>query len=211
MNFDERIIELENEEFLDNIIISKSNNPILLTSVHSMNQTNPDGTYKFKEDYTRAITRMVAEDNNCSCIFKTYDDNIDSNNTDYDEFKSKMVDFIVTNNVQLVIDIHGAKLDDSIDIELGTLNNLSADYSTINELKEAFLENGINNVAVNNKFKGGKITQYIFFSTNIDIIQIEINSNLRRFSNTDNLKKVITCLNKFIKQYLNTINREEII
>ena len=35
--------------------------------------------------------------------------------------------------------MHGAKKDRKFDVELGTLNNLSSDYSTIIELKEAFI------------------------------------------------------------------------
>ena len=43
--------------------------------------------------------------------------------------------------------------------EFGTLNNLSADYSTIKELEESFVENGISNINFNDPFKGGAITK----------------------------------------------------
>ena len=41
-------------------------------------------------------------------------------------------------------------------MELGTLSNLSSDYSTIKELIDSFNENGIFDIEINNSFKGGQ-------------------------------------------------------
>ena len=78
---------------------------------------------------------------------------------------------------------------------------MSADYSTINELKEAFIENGINNIVINDPFKGGGITRYIYGMTDIDVIQIEINKKYRDIENIDNIEKVCNALISFIRKY----------
>ena len=84
-----------------------------------------------------------------------------------------------------------------------TIRQLKEDYtifSTINELKESFTENGICRVEMNSPFKGGGITRFVYFSTDIDVIQIEINRNYRDINNSENIKKVCTSLINFIKQ-----------
>lgn len=134
-------------------------------------------------------------------MIKQLDVEMDSNKIEKDFFKTKLLDIIKNNNIKLVLDIHGAAQNRPFDIELGTLNNLSADFSTINELKEAFTENGITNVEINNPFKGGGITQFVYSNTDIDVIQIEINRKYRDINRFENLKCICDCLVRFIKQY----------
>lgn len=78
---------------------------------------------------------------------------------------------------------------------------MSIDYSTLNELKEAFYLYGINNIKINEPFLGGGITKYIYSNTDIDVIQIEINSKFRDFNNIDNIRKICDSLVDFINQY----------
>ena len=97
------------------------------------------------------------------------DTGIDSNIDNYDQYNVEMRRLIKENNIKLVIDLHGASKDREFDIEFGTLNNLSADFSTIKELEEAFTENHINNINHNNPFKGGAITQGIYSFDDVDV------------------------------------------
>ena len=115
--------------------------------------------------------------------------------------KKLLIKIIKENNIKLVLDLHGSSRDREFDVELGTLNNISADYSTINELKEAFLENEISNVVINEPFKGGGITRYIYGMTDIDVIQIEINRNYRDIELINNLEKLCNSIINFINQY----------
>lgn len=162
-----------------------------------------NGITKLNEPYTKAIAQYVSEYTNCNHLIKVKDTHIDSNKDNIDEFKLKLADLIKKYNIKLLIDIHGASRDRDFDIEMGTLNNLSADFSTIEELKDAFIEQGIKNIKINNPFKGGGITKYIYQNTDIDVIQIEINRNYRDINNVDNIEKVCNALIKFIKQYSN--------
>lgn len=166
-----------------------------------MKQLRDDYTIKASEPYTKAIVKYVTEKIGCNYLIKQIDVEMDSNKNEIDFFKIKLLDIIKNNNIKLVLDIHGASENRPFDIELGTLYNLSADFSTINELKEAFIENGITNVEINNPFKGGGITQFIYANTDIDVIQIEINRKYRDINKSEKLKQVCDCLIRFIEQY----------
>ena len=113
--------------------------------------------------------------------------------------------FVKDNNIKLVIDLHGASINNDFDVEFGTMNNLSSDFSTVRELEEAFTENGITNIKYNDPFKGGAITRSLY-ELDVDVIQIEINSNFRQLNN-DNLKLLVNSLSNFINQYFKYINR----
>ena len=185
----------------DEVITKKGKLPILITSIHSMSHQKEDGSVKPGEAFTKEIALYLADKCNVSCMIKNIDAGFDANRTDSDEFKTNLNTFIKENNIKLVLDLHGARLEREFDVELGTMNNLSADFSTIMELKEAFEENGFGCVELNSPFKGGKLTQSVFFETNAEIIQIETNYKHRNISNPDNILKFEKCLEKFIKQF----------
>lgn len=130
---------------------------------------------------------------------------MDSNRDNHDEYKKELINLVIENNIKLVIDLHGASKSRDFDIEFGTLNNLSADFSTINELEEAFTENGIKNICYNDPFKGGSIIQYLYNLKNVDAIQIEINGKYRDFDNIELLEKLVKSLENFIKQIMNIL------
>ena len=200
------IMKLENEKSKEKIINRIGKYPIILTSVHSMNQFNDDKIVKLGEPLTKAITQYIANKLNLSYLIKVKDDGIDPNHIENEEFKYKLLNFIKENNIRLVLDIHGASEKRDFDVELGTMNNLSADFSTINELKEAFIENGIKNIAINDPFKGGKITQYLYMNSDIEIIQIEINRRYRDINSLENTKIIIDSIINFLNQYINIID-----
>ena len=203
MEFEKEINELEGLEFSDDYIIKKGSVPILFTAVHTMKQKREDNSIKLNEPYTKAIALYLNKYADVNVMIKIKDTGVDSNKDNNDKFKIELIKFIKDNNIKLVIDLHGANKTRDFDIEFGTLNNLSADYSTIKELEEAFLENNIHNIYYNDPFKGGAITQTIYFEEDIDVIQMEINSKYRDYKNLKNLEKLINSLNNFIKQYIN--------
>ena len=205
--FEHEINELENLKDENDYLILKGSVPILFSAPHTMYQLHDDGTTKLKEPYTKAIALYLNKYYNTYAIVKNSDTGIDSNRDNYDEYNIEMRRLIKENNIKLVIDLHGASKDRNFDIEFGTLNNLSADFSTIKELEEAFTENGINNISHNDPFKGGAITQGIYALDDVDVIQIEINGKYRDYNNVESLEKLIQSLKKFIKQYNEYINR----
>ena len=161
MEFRQEINELENSVFNEDFKIFKGKIPILFSAAHTMIQNQDDGTIKLNEPYTKAISLYLNKNYNVYSIIKNNDTGIDSNRNNYDSYNVEMRRLIKENNIKLVIDLHGASKNRNFDIEFGTLNNLSADFSTIKELEESFTESGIYNISHNDPFKGGAITQGI--------------------------------------------------
>ena len=205
--FKDEINELEKLEFNEDYVIKKGSIPILFTAPHTMKQKREDGSIKPNEPYTKAIALYLNKHFNVNCMIKIKDTGLDSNIDNRDEFKIELLRFIKDNNIKLVIDLHGSDKTRDFDIEFGTLNNLSVDYSTIKELEEAFTENGISNIIHNNPFKGGAITSYVDGLKDVDAVQVEINGKYRDYNNIKELEKLIKCFENFIKQYKVYINR----
>ncbi len=205
MDFKSRIIDLENKTDNDDFLYLQGSNKVLLTAPHSVEQSLDEGV-KLSEPYTKAIALYVASELNLNALVKVRDTSIDANKDEYEDFKTEQRRIINNNGILLSLDIHGASALRDFDIELGTINNLSADYSTINELKEAFQEQGLN-VVINDPFKGGAVTKNVYGFTDAEAIQIEINKKFRDINNIDGIKKVCDALINFIKQYIETTKR----
>lgn len=202
MNFKEEINILESYSDNAEFIIKLGKIPILFSAPHDIEQILKNGIKK-REPYTKAISLYLNKHCQTYSIVKMNDTGIDSNRDNHDKYKEELIKLVKDNNIKLVIDLHGASSNRQFDVELGTLNNLSADFSTINELKESFIENGIKEVALNNPFKGGAITQYLYNIKDIDVIQLEINGKYRDSNNIELLQKLTTSLINFINQYKN--------
>lgn len=207
MSFEEEINIFENEVYNLDYVIKKGTIPILFTAPHTMEQIRLDGTFKYAETYTKAIALYLNKYYNVNIMVKIKDTGIDANKDNRCEFKTELLRFIKENNIKLVIDLHGSSIMRDFDVEFGTLNNLSASFSTIKELEEAFIDNGIKNIKHNDPFKGGAITEYVHSLCNVEVLQLEINHKYRNRSDIDNLKKLIDSLGSFIKEYKEYINR----
>ena len=206
MTFEEEINELEKLEFEDDFTINKGTIPILFSACHTMIQNHENCT-KLNEPYTKAISLFCNRKFNTYSIIKNNDTGVDSNKDNYDRYNVEMRRLIKTYGIKLVIDLHGASKERDFDIEFGTLNNLSADFSTIKELEESFIENGLTKIIHNDQFKGGAITQCIYGIDNVEVIQLEINGKFRDYNNLILLQNLINALASFIKQYNEYINR----
>lgn len=207
MNFKEEIIKFEKYNTSSNYIHNIDSACVLFTSVHDIRQYLDNGVIKESEPYTKAIALYLSKYSKSSYFIKTKDTGIDSNKDNHDEFKTKLLDLVKHNNIKLIIDLHGASIERDFDVELGTLNNLSADNTTINELKEALMHNGINNINENDPFKGGAITQYLFGINDIEVIQLEINRRYRNIEDIEKLEKLCKSLIYFVNQYDNCVNK----
>lgn len=205
MDFKDIMINFENTG--EGIYIIKEGNiPVLVSAPHTVNQNREDGSFKLAEPFTKAIALYLHDVLGCYVITKNEPNGFDDNRFNESGYRDAMVNLINKNNIKLVLDIHGASFDRDFDIELGTLNNLSSDYSTLYELIDSFNEEGILNVTKNEPFKGGAITQEVYSKTNADVIQIEINRKYRDKNDIEKLNKVCNSLIKFIHFYINVIN-----
>lgn len=201
--FESLIKAYEEDSYEGEILYKKGIIPVIITAPHTIKQVRENGEIKLEEPFTKAIAKYVGEEVDCFYLIKNKDTGIDANSIEEEEFKNKLLEIIKNENIKLVIDLHGASYERDFDIEFGTLNNLSADFSTIQELKESFLENGISNIEFNHPFKGGGITRTVYFNSECDAIQIEINRKYRDENNTYKIKQICDSLIAFIKQYSN--------
>lgn len=194
MTFKEEILKYGYTSHKSPYIVKLGLLPVIITAPHG--EKTEDGT--ITENFIKAIAMYVANNLNTSFLINTKDTGVKANSDNKEVFKETLLQIIKAQNIKLLIDIHGLKKDINFDIEFETLNKLTADYSTLKELEDAFKKHGINNIVYNEPFKNGEITKYIYKSTDIDVIQIEINQN---FCNIDNIKKICNSLITFIKQY----------
>lgn len=204
----DEILKYENYDNSLELIIKNGSKKILISAPHTIIQTKEDGSVKLNEPYTKAIALFIANKLDTFVIVKNIDTGIDPNSLTLDNYKDKLLNIIKDNDIKLVIDLHGAKVERNFDVEFGTLNNLSADYSTIKELEDAFNEHGVLNVKYNEPFKGGGITQSVYASTDIDVIQIEINGKFRDINNFDGINRICDSLMTFINQYNRYLEEE---
>lgn len=206
MSFEEEISLLENLELDNDFIIKKGNIPILFSAPHTMSQKKENYT-KPREPYTKAISLYLNKKCNVYSIVKINDTGIDSNTDNYDRYNVELRRLIKQEGIKLVIDLHGASKERDFDVEFGTLNNLSSDFSTIRELEESFIENGITKIVHNDPFKGGAITRSVYGLDDVEAIQLEINGRYRDYKNIELLQKLVNSLSNFIKEYNDYINR----
>ena len=207
MDFKTEINNLDNFKIENDFLIQKGSVPILFSAPHTMLQIKEDGSVKTKEPYTKALVLYLNKYFNTYSIIKENDTGIDSNRDNYDDYNVNLRRLVKDNDIKLVMDIHGASSDRDFDVEFGTLNNLSADFSTIKELEEAFIENGVTNINHNDPFKGGAITQGIYSLEDVDVIQIEINGKYRKYESIEDLEIIVKSLDNFINQYVDYISR----
>lgn len=203
MNFEEKMKKYESIKGLFDYILVKGEVPVLVTAVHTMKQVRTDGSVKPAETFTKAIAMYLNEMCFTSYFVKILDTGMDSNRDNHDEVKNDLINFVRDNKIKLVIDLHGADHNRDFDVEFGTMNNLTADFSTIKELEEAFKHNGIVNIEHNNPFKGGAITQYLYNEKDVDVIQLEINGRFRDSKHINDLENLCNSLIYFIKEYIN--------
>lgn len=203
MDFYNEILELENKVFDDVMIFKIGSIPVLFTAPHTMEQVHSDGYIKNSEPFTKAIALYLNKKCDSSYLVKIKDTGLDSNRDNHDEFKKLLFDIVKENNIKLVIDLHGADHNRDFDVEFGTMNNLSADYTTLKELEEAFVHNGIVNIKYNEPFKGGAITQYLYNIKEVDVIQIEINGRYRDINHLNELENLCNAIIYFVKEYVN--------
>jgi len=196
----------EINKYEDNInnfiyILNDGNVPIMFTAIHTVMQNKENGI-KMAESYTSAVCQYVGNKIQGSYFIKAIDNGIDSNSLVEDEFKQLLLKRIKDNNIKILIDIHGSKGTYGFDVELGTLNDMTSQSSTITNLINCFKNNGINKISINDPFKGGGLTKYIYENTNIDVIQLEVSYAYRDFNNIDECKKVCDSLIEFVENHV---------
>ena len=190
MNFKEEIIKYENTNYEMPYIVKIGLVPVILTVPYDIKQIKSDGKIKMLESFIKSIVQYTANNTNASFLIKT---KVDANLEEKENFKDILLYLIKKNNIKLLIDIHVSLKEKNFDIEIS--NNLSLDYTMIEELKDIFEEE---NMVL---FKGKVLTKSIY--DNIDVIQIELNQKYIGYNDMENIQKICNALVKFINRYTN--------
>lgn len=197
-SFKNEILELENSNIDDTYISGDGKRKVMFTAPHTMKQKREDGTIKLNEPFTKAIAMYVAKHTNSYYFVKNKDTGIDSNHSEKDEFKDKLVKKIKRKKIKISIDIHGASYSRDFEIEIGNLDGATCQKETLDSIIKSFRNNGIFNIKINEPFKGGKITKTVASNTNAQALQIEINENYRNIDKIEKMKKVCDSLIGYI-------------
>lgn len=198
--YNNKIIQNENKLFE----IEEGTVPIMLSAPHCVPQTR-NGIIKPKEGETGAIVQILAKKTECYAIFKTSHRNDDANyDIDKNVYKENLREIIKRENIKLLLDFHGAKNENTFDVEIGTDEgkNINQENGIVIELKEKLKHQGIFNIVENQKFKASSIhtiSKYIHETANIPCIQLEITGRYRHIEYLDGIKKLIIGMEEFIE------------
>lgn len=176
--------------------------PIILSAPHAVMQFRK-GKNKVADYLTGPITEYLSKCVNTHCIIRTFNKKDDPN---YDvtgyglEYKEFLKEYIICNNIKVLIDLHGCKDSKDFDFQIGTNNrlNINNNYQVLNIIIDNL--NKIGKVLVDKDFKAdgpGNISRYISENLKIPCIQIEISSKFRKDS--QKLMVLIETLEELIK------------
>lgn len=162
--------------------------PIMISAPHSAKQFR-NGKVQAKESQTDYFANMISVRENVSCIYKTAFLNDDANADKDSEYKLELKNFVETNGIKYLIDLHtmsDKRLPD-ICIAINGGKNIQNKYTELQDIISAFNSNGISTVTVDEPFKAADpncISNYISTECNIPCFHIEIN---KKFSSITNL------------------------
>lgn len=163
-------------------LLEKGTIPIIVSAPHSVEQTR-DGKRKYGEYQTGVLAQLLRENIDCSCIYKTKNNNDDANFDDKSDYKDELIKFIKINSINYLIDLHQLApfRKELIDIGTGKGRNLLGRLDIAESVKRLFQNNGFSDVSIDDPFDAAypyTISSYVSRTCNIPCIQIEINSKL---------------------------------
>lgn len=108
------------------------------------------------------------------------------------EYKNKIVDLIIQNDLRYMFDIHGCANSHNFDIDIGTNNGKNCtDSILLNNIKEEFSMFDVKKDDIFKASKTNNISRYIHELTTINCLQFEISCKIRE--DEKNLNIFITC------------------
>ena len=207
-------IEKYNKELLENEKIRKQRKevsfkiingslPIILSAPHAVRQLR-ENKIKSAEGETGAIVQILAKETGCYAIYKTYNNDDDANYDLDSKYKKELSKIIETENIKLLLDIHGAKNEHDFNIEICTDDGENINYNKelVYSLKKCFEKEKIDKITENTIFKANSIrtiSKYIHEETNIPCIQLEITGRYRYIENLEGIQKLLNSLKEYIK------------
>lgn len=184
--------------------------PIIISAPHCVEHTR-NGQVRCAEGETGAIAQIIAKETQCYTIFKTYNNEDDSNyDLENNYYKTFLKKAIKNENIILLIDLHGADTNRDFDIDIGTdnLKNIENKKYIVYELVNKLHASKIENIKIDSVFKASSvhtICKYIHKETNIPCVQLEISGKYRYIENINGINKFLNGIISYIKEIANKI------
>ncbi len=160
----------------------------------------------FHDIGTLIIGKEIAKSTNSHLIYSK----LSRIYTDYNRRYSRLTPYrriisklIREQNIQLIIDVHGAKKDE-IDIEIGYAFGATASQRTVNLLTKILENYGLTYKYQDVKFTGGDIIRYHSIVGRNEAIQLEISSHTRK----EKKDEVVQAISKFIQTYSRMVTKQ---
>lgn len=95
--------------------------PVIISAPHSVNHSR-QGALKVADKYTGAIALLLHEMTGCHVIYATNNNQTDPNFDEYESnlYQKSLVDYVTTNGIRVLIDLHGSDTSRPYAVELGT-------------------------------------------------------------------------------------------
>lgn len=188
--------------------------PIILSAPHNVEQLR-NGKIKYAESDTGPLVLLLSDLTNCHAIYKTHNLNDDANYDEQSDYKNFLINYIKSENIKMLLDIHQLSPTRVQDIEVGTAKgrNIQYKFGLIDKIVSHFKENKILNIYVDEQFSScyeHTVSSTIARECQIPAIQIEINTALLDKTNQRyNFEGVLKSLEQIVKEIENDIEKEE--
>lgn len=150
---------------------------------------------------------MLQQQLNCYCLYKAKNCNDDANyDIENNPYKDKIIDLIEKNNINFLLDIHGAKDGQGFDIDVGTANlsNLNGKNKYLKDFMKIGEKYNLN-ITIDKVFKADTlhtVANTIARKTKIPCMQIEIAKKYRDIEQFNNIKIMLNFLEEYLRNIL---------
>lgn len=185
---------------------------VMISVPHATNHKRND-MVKVAEFLTGGLGKYLHEATGCHLIVTTKISDEDPNYDLSSTYKNELVHYIRENQINLLLDIHGASSKWGFDIEIGTAKGKTIRPVILNELINQFYKQEIHKVEVDSVFSAGfpgTITSFTYEHCAIDCCQIEIHRAFRDLEYPEKLLKLIKALTEIIQLEIAAYDRDKI-
>ncbi len=148
------------------------------------------GGWKGEDEYTAALAHLLAEETGAHALYTVRRIRPDPNFEDDTDYKRTLARLLAEHDIELVLDLHGARRGRDFGIELGTMSGLTCpdfEATIIRRLEwQGFVRDhrrSLDRLWVNRLFKGGArqrtVTRFVWEQCGVNAAQLEINAHLR--------------------------------
>ncbi len=163
--------------------------PVLISAPHGALHWRT-GEWKGEDEYTAALAHVLAVGTGAHALYTVRRIRPDPNFEDDSDYKRTLARLLREHDIELVLDMHGARRGRDFGLELGTMSGTTCpDYQAtiIQHLEwQGFVRDhrrSLDRLWVNRLFKGGArqrtVTRFVWEQCGVNAAQIEVNAHLR--------------------------------